>query len=297
MLLENRIKLCNTLTPAEYAISEYILKNKEIVVELSIQQIADAIPTSKSAILRLCKKLDMKGFNELKVKLAQDLADIERDRAVVDVNYPFEQKDSPKRIAAKLMELYEETIHDTYRYIDAVELGNIASLLYNAQVIDIYTHAHNLNPAENFKDKMLTIGRVVNCPKSFYEKRMMVLASSQTHVALILSYSGKATFIQPILKELHRRNTPVVFIGKAGSNLYPQYVKHYLPISDKENLRDRISQFSSHIALQYMLDVLYGCIFNKNRKQNMEYLHDTISFMDDRILEDDSPQKCQKDSK
>jgi len=34
------------------------------------------------------------------------------------------------------------------------------------------------------------------------------------------------------------------------------------------NLQDRIFQFSSHIGLQYMLDVLFGCIYNKDKKRN-----------------------------
>ena len=45
-------------------------------------------------------------------------------------------------------------------------------------------------------------------------------------------------------------------LGKAGGNLYPQYVAGALTISSRENLRDRISQFSSHIAMQYMMDVV-----------------------------------------
>lgn len=283
MLLENTIKLCDGLTPVENDIVKYILANKSLVVGMTIQQLSINISVSKSAVHRLCRKLGLKGFNELKVKLAQDLADIEKGQEVIDVNYPFEQHDNQKMIASKLMKLYETTVRDTFDYIDAAELEKISSLLYNAEVIDIYTHAHNLNPAENFLDKMLTIGRVVNCPSSFYKQRMSVLAANKTHVAMVLSYSGKASFIYPILKELQARKIPVVFIGKAGSNLYPNYVTHHLPISDKENLQDRISQFSSHIALQYMLDVLFGCIYNKDRKRNIRYLHESISFMDDRI--------------
>ena len=287
MLLENMIKLCETLTPSENEIAQYILQNKEIVVDLSIQELSEKAYVSKLAIHRFCKKVGLKGFNDLKVRLAQDLAEIIKDKEVIDVNYPFEQNDSHKIIANKLLKLYETTIKDTYDYIDPIELGKIVRLLHNASVIDIYTHAHNLNSAENFQDKMLTIGRVVNCPKSFYKQRMTVLASSSKHVALILSYSGKATFILPIVKALYEKNIPVILIGKAGSNLYPQYISHYLYISDKENLRDRISQFSSHIALQYMLDILFGCIYNIDREKNIEYLHKAISFMDDRSIDEE----------
>lgn len=286
MLLDNMIKLCSALTPVENDVAGYIMANKEAVIHMSIQQLADQTYISKSAIHRFCKKIGLKGFNELKVKLAQDLSDMAKDDEVIDVNYPFEKHDSQKMIASRLLKLYETTIRDTYNYIDPIEMEKITRLLYKASVVDIYTHAHNLNSAENFQDKMLTIGRNVNCPGSFYKQRMTVLAASGDHVALVLSYSGKATFVLPVIKMLHEKKIPVILIGKAGSNLYPQYITHHLSISDRENLRDRISQFASHIAMQYILDVLFGCIYNIDRKKNIDYLHEAIAFMDDRNVID-----------
>lgn len=129
---------------------------------------------------------------------------------------------------------------------------------------------------------MLTIGKSVNCPSSFYNQRLTVLASDQKYIAIILSYSGKATFILPIVKKLYEKGVKVIQIGKAGSNYYSQYVTYHLSISDSENNRDRMSQFSSHIAMQYIMDVLYGCIYNEKRKQNTKYIYDSIDYMDDR---------------
>lgn len=60
------------------------------------------------------------------------------------------------------------------------------------------------------------------------------------HAAIILSYSGKATFVKPILKVLYQKKVPVIYVGKSGGNLYPQYVTCALTISGRENLRDRI---------------------------------------------------------
>lgn len=286
MTVENMIKLCPDLTPAETEIAAFVMRHKEEVTDLSIQQLEEQIHVSKSAVHRFCKKIGLKGFNELKVSLARDLAERASENQVIDTNYPFGAQDTQREIAQKLLKLYEEAIKDTYHYIDPVEMQRVTRLLYRSKVIDIYTHAHNLNVAENFQDKMLTIGRTVNCPRSFYKQRLHVLASDPDHAALVLSYSGKATFIEPIIKMLREKRVPVILIGKAGSNLYPEYISHTLFISDKENLRDRISQFSSHIAMQYMLDVIYGCIYNIDREQNISYLREAISFMDDREVEE-----------
>lgn len=282
MKLEKRIELCDSMTPLESEISSYILNNKDEITKLKIQELADILFISKSAIHRFVKKIGFNGFNDLKVSIAKENADLLENNSYINVNYPFQAKDNPRQIAFKLLELYEKAIKDTFEYVDLDQIKAVSQLIDSADVIDVYTHAHNSNIAENFQDKMLTIGRSVNCPSSFYNQRLTVLASDQKHVAIILSYSGKATFILPIVKKLYEKGVKVIQIGKAGSNYYSQYVTYHLSISDSENNRDRMSQFSSHIAMQYIMDVLYGCIYNVRRKKNTKYIYDSIDYMDDR---------------
>lgn len=282
MKLEKRIELCDSMTPLESEIASYILNNKDAVTKLKIQELADILFISKSAIHRFVKKIGFNGFNDLKVSIAKENADLLENNSYINVNYPFQAKDNPRQIAFKLLELYEKVIKDTFEYVDLDQIKAVSQLIDSADVIDVYTHAHNSNIAENFQDKMLTIGKSVNCPSSFYNQRLTVLASDQKHVAIILSYSGKATFILPIVKKLYEKGVKVIQIGKAGSNYYSQYVTYHLSISDSENNRDRMSQFSSHIAMQYIMDVLYGCIYNEKRKQNTKYIYDSIDYMDDR---------------
>lgn len=282
MKLEKRIELCDSMTPLESEIASYILNNKDAVTKLKIQELADILFISKSAIHRFVKKIGFNGFNDLKVSIAKENADLLENNSYINVNYPFQAKDNPRQIAFKLLELYEKAIKDTFEYVNLDQIKAVSKLIDSADVIDVYTHAHNSNIAENFQDKMLTIGRSVNCPSSFYNQRLTVLASDQKHVAIILSYSGKATFILPIVKKLYEKGVKVIQIGKAGSNYYSQYVTYHLSISDSENNRDRMSQFSSHIAMQYIMDVLYGCIYNVRRKKNTKYIYDSIDYMDDR---------------
>lgn len=282
MKLEKRIELCDSMTPLESEIASYILNNKDEITKLKIQELADILFISKSAIHRFVKKIGFNGFNDLKVSIATENADLLENNSYINVNYPFQAKDNPRQIAFKLLELYEKAIKDTFEYVDLDQIKAVSQLIDSADVIDVYTHAHNSNIAENFQDKMLTIGKSVNCPSSFYNQRLTVLASDQKHVAIILSYSGKATFILPIVKKLYEKGVKVIQIGKAGSNYYSQYVTYHLSISDSENNRDRMSQFSSHIAMQYIMDVLYGCIYNVRRKKNTKYIYDSIDYMDDR---------------
>jgi Transcriptional regulators len=287
MTIENMIKCCDNLTPTENQLAQYILQNKEQIEKLSIQNLSEKTFVSKSAIHRFCKKIGVDGFNGLKVRMVQDIVEESKGENQIDVNFPFASNDSQGVIAQKLLKLYEASIKDTYNSINVEELNKSAVLLHNAGIIDIYTHAHNINVAENFQDKMRSIGRMVNCPKSFYEQRCTATASKRNHVAIILSYSGRATFLPPIVDILHKKGTEIIWIGRVGTSVAPNYIKHHLYISDRENLRNRISQFSSHIAMQYMLDVIFSCIFRMDYGRNIDYIQEVAGIVDDRNINEE----------
>ncbi len=287
MTLENIIKCCEGLTPTENQLVQYILQNKEQVQNLSIQSLAERTFASKSAIHRLCKKLGLNGFNELKVKVAQDLVEDHKTRTQIDVNFPFTAHDTQRIIAEKLLKLYEASITDTYHSIDMEDLKKCVTLLHDADIIDIYTQAHNLNVAENFQDKMRSIGRSVNCPKSTYEQRCIATASKKNHVAVILSYSGRASFVLPIVEILGKKQIETILIGRLGNSMMQKHIKHHLYISDKEDLRNRISQFSSHIAMQYILDVIFSCIFKQDYQMNIDYIQEVMGLIDDRDINEE----------
>ena len=170
MTLEYLIHQTGHLTPVEAEISAYILEHLDRIPQLSIADLAAGTSTSKSAVHRFCKKIGFDGFNDLKVAAARDLAEA-RSTARIDVNYPFGETDGPQPIAQKLAKLYESAIQDTFRQMDFIQVQRVARVLNKASGIDIYTHAHNMNVAENFQDKMLTIGKRVNCPHGFYNQR------------------------------------------------------------------------------------------------------------------------------
>lgn len=278
MQIKQAIENCAYFTPIEQTIANYILENPKNVLSFTIDGLSKTLYISKSAILRFCKKIGLNGYNDLKVRLAKDYQSYLENEKIPDVNYPFSKTDSSRNIADKLIQVYEISIRDTCKTIDFEQLDLIAKILNSATSIDIYTHAHNLNVADNFKDKMMTIGKHVNTINDFYSQRLYASASNSNRVALILSYSGKASWMESVLEKLRETNTPTILIGKSENYL----VDYDLKISNLENIQDRVSQFSSHIALQYVMDVLYSTIYQLNIDENMRYNQNTIEYLDDR---------------
>lgn len=107
MDLEHRIRMAEGLTPLEAEIGSFILRNPMTAENASIIELADEIHVSKSAVYRFCRKIGLKGFNDLKVLLAKELTEKKENIEMIDVNYPFNREDGPQVIADKLLKLYE----------------------------------------------------------------------------------------------------------------------------------------------------------------------------------------------
>ncbi len=65
--------MLHRLPQSERKLAEYILKNPHEVVNGTIQEVSSSAKTSGAAAIRLCKSLGLKGFQDLKMRVAGDL--------------------------------------------------------------------------------------------------------------------------------------------------------------------------------------------------------------------------------
>ena len=61
------------LTKTERRVADYILVNQDRIIYESITDVAEATGSSEATIIRMCRKLGYKGFQDLKIRVAKDL--------------------------------------------------------------------------------------------------------------------------------------------------------------------------------------------------------------------------------
>lgn len=272
------------LTPAEQQIATFVTTAGERTGAYSIKELALATHTSIATIHRFCKKLGLEGFKELKVEVARAAALRTRAYGEVDINFPFDEQSSAADVAHSLESLYAEAVTDTRRLLDAENLARAAELVAASDSVDIYTHSHNLYAAGMFRDRLLSIGKTARCPEGSEQQMRVALASAPGKVAVLISYSGQAPYYPELLALLERREVPVILVSTAaGCELHPR-LSCYLTVSDCEHPQIRITQFASHIAVQFALDVLFGAVFARDFKDNMAWLRTSLPYVDTRPL-------------
>lgn len=272
MDIEQRIRAAHNFTPTEQQLAQTVLAMGERMRGISIKEFAQASCASIASIHRFCKKLGLEGFKELKVELARSLAARGDKTEPVDINFPFAASERAHTIAPRIELLYETTLHETRELLDAAQLDRAAELLAQARTVDIYTQSHNLYPAQMFCDRLLSAGHEATCHEGFERQVRTALMSDSRHAAVAISYSGYAQNLMRLLPLLAERDTPVVFVGTAYAAGKHPGLAAYLHVSDRESLHNRITQFASHIAVQYVLDVLYSCVFARDYDESTAFL-------------------------
>lgn len=277
MDIKRRITQGKELTPTEQQLGQTVLAMGEDVRGLSIKEFARQANVSVASIHRFCKKLGLEGFKELKVELmrAASRADSAPE---VDINFPFDAASTPAQVMERMEGLYQTTLAETQEILDPAQLDYAAKLVLRAGTVDIYTGSHNLYPAGMFRDRLLSAGKSATCYGGAEAQVRTALASGPDHVAIVISYSGLAPNLKGILPILSSRHVPVIVIGTPYcARIHPGFAA-YLTVSDHESMTHRITQFASHIAVQYVLDSLYSSYFAKDYARCSEFLEQSFPF-------------------
>lgn len=277
MDIKRKITQGKELTPTEQQLGQTVLAMGEDVRGLSIKEFARQANVSVASIHRFCKKLGLEGFKELKVELMR--ADSRADSAPeVDINFPFDAASTPAQVMERMEGLYQTTLAETQELLDPAQLDYAAKLVLRAGTVNIYTGSHNLYPAGMFRDRLLSAGKSATCYGGAEAQVRTALASGPDHVAIVISYSGLAPNLKGILPILSSRHVPVIVIGTPYcARIHPGFAA-YLTVSDHESMTHRITQFASHIAVQYVLDSLYSSYFAKDYARCSEFLEQSFPF-------------------
>ena len=255
---------------SEKEIAKYILNHGEAVLSMSVKELAKHTYTSPATIVRLCKKIGLEGYNDFKIKYSAELQYDLQHTDRIDVNFPFQKDDSHPLICHKLASLSQEVIADTVKLIDFNQLHQIVDLIYHYPTIDIYGSGNSLLAAMSFQHKMMRISRDVNLRVLHGEQIFMSYNTNPDRIGMIISYSGETNEVIQIAQTLKEKKTPLIVLTSIGDNRLSHYADYILNIGSREKIFTKIAPFASQISMEYLLSVIFSCLFQKDYEQNIQ---------------------------
>lgn len=270
MDLFTKIKAMNSFTESEQTFIDFIFNHPYDVIQLNLQQLSKTSYVSISTIYRVMEKLEINGLNQLKLQISESLKNNENLKNI-DYNYPFQKTNTYYQILTQMLELYDQTLKNTINLIDLDVLLHTVQALKKANNIYIFPSIGNYFMAESFQQNMLEIGVKVDVIKEAYYQHWHVQLCDENDIVMLISYAGRTPQIMDIVHDLNKKNIPIILISSTIHTPIDQFARYHLYFSSYENSEEKIASFSSRISLQYLLDCIYACYFNRDYEKNLEY--------------------------
>lgn len=270
MDLFTKIKAMNSFTESEQTFIDFIFNHPYDVIQLNLQQLSKTSYVSISTIYRVMEKLEINGLNQLKLQISESLKNNENLKNI-DYNYPFQKTNTHYQILTQMLELYDQTLKNTINLIDLDVLLHTVQALKKANNIYIFPSIGNYFMAESFQQNMLEIGVKVDIIKEAYYQHWHVQLCDENDIVMLISYAGRTPQIMDIVHDLNKKNIPIILISSTIHTPIDQFARYHLYFSSYEDSEEKIASFSSRISLQYLLDCIYACYFNRDYEKNLEY--------------------------
>lgn len=260
MLLQERLET-HSFTTSEKQVVDYLLEQQRNIQNKTTAEIAAATFSSKSTLVRIAKKLNYSGWTALKADFLNELDYLEKSVSCIDANYPFTKRDSLMTIANKIARLEIESIEDTLSLITHDDLRRVVDMIAMSSEINIFAASSNLLVAQEFSHQMSRIKKEVKIHSIQGEIFFNAYLAKQDSCGLIITYSGETGSLNQVAKLLVEQNIPVITITSMGENTTARYADAILRLCTREKLYSKISTYSTDAAINYLLNVIYSCVF------------------------------------
>ena len=162
----------------EEKVRQLILEDPDRFAGIGLEEVMEKTGVSRATIYRLCDKLQLTGFADLRFHINKDKEDWKKTNTAFDFNYPVTDGAAVQRIAENLAEDYAKTVMMTKNLLDVTVMRRAALEMERAKAIDVYTSAGNIHFAKNFAFQMKEIGVDVNVPEEVYLQKLCAASSS-----------------------------------------------------------------------------------------------------------------------
>lgn len=261
----------HTLKPIEKKAAEYILGDPQEVVNLSIQKLAEKAKVSEATIIRLSKSLKCKGFQDLKLKIAYELAKSENANSLYE---DIPSDDSIKSFIQSVSQNNIQAIQNTLLVLSEEELEKAVSLIANARMVAVYGIGASAIIAQDFKQKLTRINRW--CEAAFDGDTQVTISANLTKqdVAFGISYSGQTKDVIESLKVAKENGANIISLTKSGDNPVSSLADVKLNTTSLErNVRSGAT--SSRIAQLNVIDIIFLGVTKSNQNKNIQALERT----------------------
>lgn len=184
-VVDNLKDIYGNLKGSERRVAEYILTHGKEIIQFSITELAERCNCGDATIFRVCKKIGCKGYQEFKIRIAQELID-----PIENIHEDIKDQDNAVIIMDKVFKSTMVSLQETLKRNNGKVIENAVELLVKANQINFFGMGGSAALAMDAWHKFTRTG--ITCQYQCDTHLQIIIASmvKENDVIVAISNSG-----------------------------------------------------------------------------------------------------------
>lgn len=248
----------------EKKIGDYIVRNPKKVVDMTVGELAKECGVSEASVSRFCKRIELKGFQHLKISLARELVDAKDDGEISGHISVDDMEGSLRGILSNKMEELRQTV----AMIDREKLKKILDVINNADTVLMAAVGNTIPVAMDGAYKLNQIGiRAMSTP--IWETELGYSYNlTDKDIVVAISNSGESTGVIQILEAAKSRGAVAISITNNARSSVAELSTYHITTATREKLFLDGYCFS-RVSATMVIEIIY-LLLASMRKESYE---------------------------
>ena len=256
----------------EQEIAGHILENPQLVVDMSIHELAKHTFSSASTIVRLCNHTGFSGYKEFRKAVTYELAMREQSKRVEQQE--IAQSDSLQDIIDKITYANIVSLEETRELMDVNTLRACVELIKNARRICLFGLGASLVAAQDAYLKFLRLNRLAIINMDWHSQILQAKNADHRDLGIVISYSGATTEMVECMKIMKENKTPIIAITRCVNSPVAELADYKLYTTANESVF-RSGAMASRTSQLNIIDILYTALANDQYEASLDQLSRT----------------------
>ena len=250
-------------TKSEIEVINFIKENPNLVLNMTIGELANQTFSSNTTIIRICKKLGFNGFRDFKIEYLRNIESLKYLNNETDFTLPFQENEPTWQIINSISNVYKDSINLINSELNIAELEDIVEVLDTSPRTFVFGIGDSKITAMNFINKLVKIGKFFILTTENNEQESFCKGITKDDCCLFITYDKNESY-KACLKILFQKRCKIIVITSNCDNPLVKYSNYQIIIPHKEK-DEKIATFYSQLAFNYILSIIYSLIYKRNK--------------------------------
>ena len=243
-------------TVSENEIAQYVMNHTDSIITSTISVVAKETGTSEASINRFCKKIGLKGFNSLKIALAQESF----------YNKMNHQQPGTRtgNLLSSVSQDYQRILLNTTALLEDHVLGQVVESLKQAEMVYLFGLSEAAFVTQEFASRLSLVGIRAKSVTDYSDINIEASHIRKQDLAIFIVSTVLSRGLLPSITVCRDRRARLLAISSYDAPQLSGLVDYKIVTSDTITAQNSVS-ISNNLIFLYVIDVIYTMLLASDK--------------------------------